>query len=337
MTELVRVAALTGYIETMRSFGGDAQRMLREQGLSAAQLANPEHLIPARAANRLLERSAQVTGCCTFGLRMAEGRSLANIGATSLLITHQPSLRAALGSLREFRSRINSTLALSFEEEGDEAIVREDFNLPASGSLWQSTDLVLGVLMRLCSAVMGEGWTPRGVCFMHQPPPHGELGHYVRMFRCQPQFDSAFNALILARSDLDLPNRHADDQLAAHARRLLEAVPGPLERSTAEDADAALRLLLPVGRATVQSCAAAMGLTVRTLQRRLDQEGESFTGVLNRARAQLAAQYLANPRLRITDIAGMLGYSSIGAFTRWYGETFGMSPSRARSAPAVTR
>jgi AraC-like DNA-binding protein len=330
MSELVRVAALTGYLETMRAFGADPQRLLREQGLSLAQFAETETFIPARAANGLLERSAQVTGCCTFGLRMVQGRTLANIGATSLLIAHQPNLRAALGALTEFGVRINPTLSLTLEENGDEAIFREDARLSGAGSQWQSTDLVLGVLMRLCSGVMGEGWAPRGVCFTHQPPPRSELGDYTRVFCCQPQFSAAFNALILVRSDLDRPNPHADEQLAAHARRLLKAVPAVHGRSVAEDTDATIRLLLPSGRATVQACARAMGLTVRTLQRRLDAEGESFTSVLGRARAQLAGEYLANPRLRITDVADLLGYSSIGAFTRWHGETFGKSPRAAR-------
>jgi len=332
MSEVVRVAALTGYLETMREFGVDPLRLLREQGLSAAQLADPEQLIPARAANALLERSAQVTGCCTFGLRMARDRSLANLGATSLLIAHQPSLRAALGALAEFGARINSTLSITFEEAGEVAIVREDARVTGAGSMWQSTDLVLGVLMRLCSGVMGDGWSPLGVTFTHQPPPRSDLGDYVRLFRCRPQFDSAFNALVIARGDLDRPSRQADAQLAGHARKLLEAVPAAHGRSIAEDTDAAVRLLLPTGHATVQGCARAMGLTVRTLQRRLDAEGESFTAVLNRARAQLALQYIANPRLRITDVADMLGYSSLAAFTRWHGETFGKSPRAARKA-----
>jgi AraC-like DNA-binding protein len=316
----------------MRGFGADPQRLLREQGLSAAQLADPEQLIPARAANALLERSAQITGCCTFGLRMARDRALANLGATSLLIAHQPSLRAALGALTEFSARINSTLSLTLEEAGEVAIVREDARVRGAGSMWQSTDLVLGVLMRLCSGVMGDGWAPLGVTLTHQPPPRVDLGEYVRLFRCQPQFDSAFNALVIARADLDQPNRQADAQLAGHARRLLEAVPAAHGRTTAEDTDAMIRLLLPGGQATVQACARALGLSVRTLQRRLDAEGQSFSSVLGRARAQLAAEYLANPRLRVTDIADLLGYSSIGAFTRWHGEMFGKSPRAARSS-----
>lgn len=330
MAELVRVAALTGYLETMAGFGVDPRPLLREQGLSADLLTNPEQLIPARATVRLLERSAEVTGCVTLGLRMAEGRALANLGASSLLIVHQPTLRKALDALTEFRARINSTLVLHFEDAGEEAILREDFSLSRPEPSRQASNLALAVLARLCTGVLGEDWQPRAVCFSHQPPPASELPIFTRLFRCRPQFDAEFNGIVVASSDLDRPNPRADGQLALHARQLLESVMRPGEKTAAEDVDQLVRLLLPSGRATIQTCAASMGLTVRTLQRQLDVEGETFGGLLNRARMQLAAQYLANPRMRVTDIADLLGYGSIGAFTRWHSSAFGLSPMHAR-------
>jgi AraC-like DNA-binding protein len=64
----------------------------------------------------------------------------------------------------------------------------------------------------------------------------------------------------------------------------------------------------------------------------LDAEGATFTTLLNQARMQLATQYLANPRMRITDIAAILGYGSTGAFSRWYRQAFGQPPRTARTA-----
>ncbi|MFM5886262.1 MAG: AraC family transcriptional regulator ligand-binding domain-containing protein, partial [Novosphingobium sp.] len=186
MGELVRVAALTGYFETMGAFGIDPRQLLSEQGLSAGLLANPEQLIPARAAIRLLERSAEATGCITLGLRMAEGRALANLGATSLLIAHQPTLRQALAALKEFRARINSTLVLQFEEAGGQAILREDFALRRPEPARQSSNLAIGVLAKLCSAMLGERWAPLAVCFSHQSPPSDQLAIFSRLFRCRP-------------------------------------------------------------------------------------------------------------------------------------------------------
>src|SRR3546814_19307001 len=91
MAELVRVAALTGYFPIMRSLGTDPRPLLRENGLSPELLANPEQLISARAAFRLLERSATASGCVTLGLRMDEERAVANLGVTTLVIAHPPT------------------------------------------------------------------------------------------------------------------------------------------------------------------------------------------------------------------------------------------------------
>lgn len=330
MADLVRAAALNGYFDVMAELAADPRPLLRDHGLDPNVFANAEQLIPAQSAIRLLERSATATQCISLGLRMAEKRSLANLGATSLLIAHQPSLRHALAALAEFRARINSTLVLTVEQTGEDAILREDFALSEPEPTRQSSNLAMGVLARLCESVLGTAWRPRTVCFSHESLPARDLPIIRRLFHCDPEFDSEFNGIVVPSQLLDRPNVKADDQLAKHARYLLEAVLSPAPQSTAQDVDQLIRLLLPAGRATIQTCAASLGLTVRTLQRRLDEEGESFSNVLNRARMQLAMQFLANRRMRITDIADMLGYSSIGAFTRWHKENFGIAPRLAR-------
>ncbi|HCF25271.1 MULTISPECIES: AraC family transcriptional regulator [unclassified Novosphingobium] len=337
MAELVRVAALTGYLETMHSFGINPRPLLSEQGLDAALLANPEQLIPARAAVRLLERSAEAAGCMTLGLRMAEGRLLANLGATSLLIAHQPNLRAALAALIEFRGRINSTLMLNVEERRDVVILREDFILSRPEPARQSANLVLAVLVRLCAAVLGPGWAPQLACFTHPSPPAADRAVFARMFGCPLQFDSEFTGLVVATADLDRANARADTHLASHARQLLDTAMRPAASTTAEHVDQLIRLLLPSGRASIQTCAASLGHSVRTLQRLLDTDGTSFSQLLNRARMQLAVEFLANPRMRVTDVAEILGYGSIGAFTRWHCSAFGKPPRRSGKTQGQVR
>lgn len=336
MAELMRGAALSGYVRTMAAFGVDPRPLLEEYGLSAELLANPEQLIPARAAIRLLERSAERTGCITLGLRLAEGRSLGNLGATGLLIEHQPDLRAVLAALGEFRGLVNSTLLVHVEEGADEAILRVDFSLRRPEVSRQASNLIVGVLARLCAGVLGEAWTPRIACFSHAAPAKRELQVFARVFRCPLQFGCDFNGLVIASNDLSRANPKADAQLAGHARSLLAVALRPAGSTAAQDVEQLIKLLLPAGRASVQACAASLGMTVRTLQRLLDAEGETFSTLLNRVRMQLATQYLANPRMRVTDVADALGYASIGAFTRWHTQAFGMSPRRMRAPRAVT-
>lgn len=331
MAELVRVAALTGFFPTMEALAADPVPLLKEVGLSPRLLGNPEQMIPARAAMRLLERGAEVTGCATFGLRMAESRGMANLGATSLLIAHQPTLRAALSALRQYRNRINSTLVLHVEDYGDSIFIREDFSLDSPEASRQASDLALGVLARLFRDVLGENWQAESVCFTHDAPPMAEMAIYRRLFGCKPEFNSEYNAILLNPPDLDKPNHRADAALAEHARSLIESVMSPDRHSVAQQVEQSILLLMPAGLANIQTCSEMLGMTVRTLQRGLDREGTSFSALLNKARVLSATKYLSNPRVRITDVAEMLGYTSIGAFTRWHIQTFGSTP-RAHKA-----
>ena len=332
MAELVRVAALSGFFPTMQALHADPALLLKEVGLSHRLLGNPEQMIPAKAAIRLLERGAEVTGCLTFGLRMAESRGIADLGATSLLIAHQPTLRAALSALKRYRNRINSTLVLHLDDFGDSILIREDFSLTDPASSWQASDLALGVLARLCNSVLGDDWQAESVCFTHAAPPSTEMSIYRRLFGCRPEFNSEFNGIVVNPRDLDRPNQRADDALAEHARKLIESVMSTERHSVAQQVEQSILLLMPTGLANIHTCSDMLGITVRTLQRNLDAEGSSFSVLLNKARVQLSTQYLSNPRTRITDVAEMLGYGSIGAFTRWHTQAFGMTPSQRRSS-----
>ncbi len=332
MAELVRVAALSGFFPTMQALGVDPAPLLREVGLSPRMFGNTEQMIPARPVIRLLERASEITKCATFGLRMAESRSIANLGATSLLIAHQPTLRAALSALMLYRNRINSTLVLHLDDYGDSVVFREDFSLEQPEPLRQSSDLALGVLARLCKSVLGESWHAQSVCFTHSAPPPSDMPIYRRLFGCRPEFNSEFNGVLIHPRDLDRPNQRADDELAEHARKLIETVMSTERHSVAQQVEQSILLLMPAGLANIQTCSDMLGTTVRTLQRNLDLEGASFSVLLNKAREQLSTKHLSNPRTRITDVAEMLGYSSIGAFSRWHTEAFGITPRQRRYA-----
>lgn len=332
MAELVRAAVLSGYCMTMETLGADPLPLLREVGLSEKLLANPEQTISRSAATRLYERAVEVTGCTTFGLRMAESRGLANLGATGLVIAHAANLREALEALNRYRDRINSKLVLQLVDIGDGVLLRQDFAVGEAQRSRQSYDLAMGVLVRLCTEILGESWQPRLACFTREPPPAAELPIFRRLFRCRAEFNSEFNGLVLEPGDLDRPSRRADSALAEHARALIEAERRPERQSLTVQVEQSMLLLLPSGYATIETCCSLLGMSVRTLQRRLDEERTSFSEVVNRLRVQLCGQYLANPHVRITDVAGMLGYGSITAFSRWHVQTFGSKPKDRRKA-----
>ena len=330
MSNLVRAAALTAYIPITRELGLDPTPLLQSVGLSRSLLLHPEQMIPAQSVVTLLERSAEAAGCLTFGLRMAASRNLADMGVVSLLIAHQATLRDALEVLVRYRTRINTTLFLQIEEHEEIAILREELTVRSREVPRQATDLALGVLARICSTVLGAQWQPECACFNYPAPPAAERGIYHQLFRCSIEFDSDFQGIVINARDLDRDNPRADAALAMHARNLVDTVMEPGDRNLSEEVEQCILLLLPSGRASAQTIAEALGLNLRTLQRQLEGEGTTFSQLLVRVRRQQLARHFANTRLRLTEIAELLGYASLGAFTRWHIEEFGQTPSAAR-------
>jgi AraC-like DNA-binding protein len=328
--ELVRAAALTGYFAIAEELRLDIVQLLRRNGLSRAMLVNPEQMVPARPVIRLLEESAAASGCLTFGLRMAERRSLADLGMVSLLIAHQSTLRDALSVLIQFRNRINSTLVTSYEEFEGMVLLRERFALNPPIPCRQADDLALGVLDQMGRSVLGADWQPIAISLPYEPPPPSERPVYQRLFSCPIEFNSQYEGILLNRADLDRHNPRSDPALALHARNLVNAMIDPGERSIVQEVDQAIQLLMPAGRASIASVADSLGVTVRTLQRRLEEEGVQFSDLLDQVRVREVTRHLEQRRLRLTDVADLLGYSSLSAFSNWYRGRFGETPSEAR-------
>ena len=329
--ELVRAASLTGYFDVAEQLRLDVRPLLRQSGLTPAMMGNPEQMLPARPVVRLLEESAAASGCVTFGLMMAERRKLSDLGMVSLLILHQPTLREAMEVLAEFRNRINSNLLLQIEQHEDSVFLREVFALNPPMVSRQVGDLALGVLYQLCRTLMDENWRPHCVSFSYERPVSPDRAIYERMFDCPLQFGADFDGIVVDNTDMDRRNPRADAALASHARQLVGAMIDPGPRTIGEEVEQSIRLLMPAGRATISWVADALGTNVRTLQRWLDREETSFSELLDRVRVQQVSQHFANRRLRLTDVAHLLGYSTLASFSAWYRNRFSETPTKGRS------
>jgi AraC-like DNA-binding protein len=261
---------------------------------------------------------------------MADLWQLSDLGVVSVLLTHQRTLRDAVGTLVQYRHLMNEFLVIRIEETGKKVIVREDVVADDAGPSIQSVELALGAMSRMFSTLLGSSWQPPlGVNFTHDAPPDLRLHH--RIFGGKLEFASAFNGLICRAADLDFPNPIADPTMARHAQRLLEGLPGANEPSIVLEVRKTIYLMLPAGRATIEQVAKGLGMNVRTLQRQLEGAGKVFSDMVNGVRRDLVIHYMDNRSYSLGRIAGSLGYSAYGSFVRWFVAEFGMTPTRWRS------
>ncbi|KQW82957.1 AraC family transcriptional regulator [Brevundimonas sp. Root1279] len=330
MTTLIRAAVLTSYPNVACQVGLNPRALLRRVGLAEATLADPDLRVSSAAVVELLEESALESGCLTFGLRMAETRQLSDFGAMSLLLTHQSTLGDALRTTIEYRHLLNEAVAIHLEEAGDTVIVRTEVVTDSPAPARQATELALGVLFRMCNALLGSHWRPYSVNFSHAAPP--DLQVHRRMFGtvAKMEFNGDFNGFVCSAADLQQKNPTADPVMARYAERFLESLPVANEMSAVRDVRRAIYLFLPMGRATIEQVAQGMGLNVRTLQRQLDEGGATFSELLNEVRRDLALRYMENENHSLGRIAELLGYSMPSSFTRWFAAQFGSPPAQWR-------
>ena len=211
----------------------------------------------------------------TFGLRMAEYRQLSDLGLVSLLIVHQPTLGDALDVLSEYRNRINSNLTLQVEEHDDVVFLREHFALQQPLYSRQVNDLALGVLYKLCRSVMSQQMAAAMRELQLRTARPADRAIYDRLFDCPIQYGADFDGMVVEKSDMQRRNRKSDLALASHARELVGGMMAPGDRTVAEEVEQSIRILMPMGRATIREVAHALGTNVRTLQRRLERDGSS--------------------------------------------------------------
>ncbi len=332
MSILVRSASLTRYDEVARRVGLDPARMLREFGLPARCLENPDLKIPVEAVRRLLEASAGRSGVEAFGLLMAEARRLSNLGPLGLLIREQPTLRLAIEALVRYGKHLNEALFLTIEETGQVVVLREEVIAGGTGSVRQSTELAIGVAFRTLTTFLGPDWHPRRVCFAHDAPSDRSV--HTRVFGPNVEFGHDFNGIVCARRDLEAPNPNADPELAQLARRMLDAQPAAVAHAMAAQVRELVVMLLGTGTCTIERIAQHLGVDRRTVHRHLLDEGESFSAIVEGVRRELAERYVRDGKRSLADVSSLLGFAAPSGFSRWYRRQFGVAASdRRQQAP----
>lgn len=327
MEPQVRATVLTNYAEVARSVGLDPDHMLSEAELDGRTVRDPEQMIRAAAAARLFEDSARLSGT-SFGLLLAESRSLDSIGPISLMLRHQPTARGAVRAMMRYQRLIAAAVTMSFEEKDEEGIIAFDLliGMPAA----QGTEFSLGLMHRVLTAVTAGRWGLSAAYFVHAQP--SDIRVHQRVFRCPIMFAAAFNGLTCGSHALDLENEAADPLMARHAARYLDILMAQTaEGSAASQVARALHLLLPAGRGSLDQVALDLQTSPRSLQRALHQEGAAFADVLNGVRRELALRYLADASQTVTDAAALTGYANPGSFTRWFTREFGKPPAAWRA------
>lgn len=321
-------------LDTARERGVTPDALAHAAGLAPGALDPLPGTLPTARYIALLDAGARLADDPFFGLHVGEQVRPATYSAYGLMLLASSSFGHALALAQRYESLAHDLGRSRLAIEGPHALHEWISRYPdATRHLAES---VYAGIRVFGSWMAGRPLTPLALHFRHADPGHGH-DEYRRVLGVAPTFDSPCHGAAFDVALLAMPVPNADTSLFPvlhqHAERLLA------QRAMAADdivarVTTALTARLPDGQARLAPVAAELGLSARTLQRKLADAGSSFQQVLDAVRFALAQDYLRRRELGLADIAFLLGFQDQSAFTHAFREWSGINPGAWREQAA---
>ena len=345
--EQVPIRFAKSILRAAQSQGYAATEILASVGADFEFTECDEHAsIDAELYNRLYRRIMDLLQDECFGLHLNRKIPAGSFRMTCLCIIHCNNLREAIERAWEFNQFCRSLLSLSDSKtaplliEGEVATMvfehvpwlfgkRGDENVPAivyAMSSWR----------RLCSWLIGRNIEPIEILLCASEPQRTDT--FNEVFPCPILYDQAVSGFRFAAYHLDSPLVQTEDSL----KEFLRAAPFQLiARSEEDDDNVIAQMRRIVGNdfskdfPPVTQMAQTLGMSVRTLRRRLRKEGITFQQFKDNIRSQAAEQYLSRPELKINTVSALLGFDEPSAFHRSFKKWTRMTPGEFRAKRGI--
>ena len=190
-------------------------------------------------------------------------------------------------------------------------------------------------VLRICRLLTGQNIVPQHFSIVH--PRSGKTSEMARFVGTRVEFGADADELALKLDARELPLIHSDTYLNDLLLKYCEAAladRGGDKSHLRTRVENAISPLLPHGRVLVEDVARSLGLSERTLARKLSDERLNFTEILQQLRRGLAVRYLDDRKLHVSKIAWLLGFRQVSAFTHAFKRWTGKTASEMRAAGA---
>lgn len=316
-------------VRALEARGVDASALLRQAGCDPALFHVPETRLSNRVIQRIFELAEQATGDACFGIdvgKEVQGVAMHALGYAWL----------ASGTLGEAMARLarHTRVLTEFwrgelrDEPRGVRFVLVYADPRATGPLSRH-DAVLAGILKLCRITYGDAFAPLEVTVEREPPACAQ--RFDEWFRAPIVWGAPHPGLLCRREDVERPLATSNPGVALASDELVSDYLARLDRG---DVVAQVRRKLlacfPAGAPTQTAIAHALGMSPRTLHRRLAEAGTSFEKLLDDTRRELAAEYLRRSDYSVGEVAYLLGFAETSSFNRAFRRWTGTSPSEFR-------
>jgi AraC-like DNA-binding protein len=332
---MVRVGPISAIPTLLEAAGVDSAALLAEVGLDRGFFSNPENLIGLPTVGAIMERCVARTNCPHFGLLVGRSASTTSFGLLGYLMMSSPTVGAALRELVGHMEVHDRSAVATLRVEGELATLGYTILVNGVAGRSQIHDAAIAIAFNLLRTLCGSDWRLSAVQLAHARP--ALIDPYVAHFGVTPYFGAEFNSLVFYKRWLNQPLSTFDPVLNGLMRERI----GEIEAHRLEDLVGQVRRILTplIGTTgcTLEAVASELGMSGRTLNRRLADHQLTFRDLLEEVHFEAASQLLKDTRMSAREIAQILGYSDGSAFSRAFTRWADVGPIQWRRSSAAGR
>ncbi|HWW29904.1 MAG TPA: AraC family transcriptional regulator [Steroidobacteraceae bacterium] len=315
----------------LQAAGCDSAALLAEAGFEANSLDGPTARCALSSSLRLWRIAMAATGDPAFGLKVASQIKPTSFHALSYGISASSTLKEAFERAQRFSHIGSDAVDYEFSLRGSEY----HFVIAPSADLGdEPIDALVGSHLRMCRSLIGRDYSPLRIEFRRSRP--SRIDDFARLLRAPLIFDAPDTRLVFDRESIERPLDTGNPELARHNDAIALKYLSQLERHNTE---VRVREVLPQrlasGEPSQEDIAEILGMSARTLQRKLGEAGTTYKEILDDTRRTLALAYLSAPRHSVSDVTHLLGFSAGSCFSRAFRRWTGQSPTDWRAGRAA--
>lgn len=327
------VSALRQYVRAAQAQGIDTKPLLAQAKLPEHILDSDDGRVSGDSFQNFIKYLCHQANDPVFGLRTGDFVQPGSYSVLGYITMSCSTLGEAIARIGPFGKLVGDMGTTRISSEGDTIQLTWRCRYTDPDVLPQMVDNVFASWINFSRWLADNNNASPSAVTLMRPSPGRELeSAYTDRWHCPVQFGADENAVIVPKSLLQAPLRQPDHQLRitleAHAQSQLAELSN-LDTLSAQ-VKHSIRQRLLEGITRQDMVADHLGMTSRTLQRRLHQEGNSYQRLLDEVRQEMAEDYLRNTALPIPDIAIRLGYSETTSFHRKFKAATGITPGEFR-------
>jgi AraC-like DNA-binding protein len=332
----VAIAAYSRSIaDALEQRGVDSSQVFEKAGVPMHNTTDPLRRITNQEISALFRESVASTDDPYFGLFVAEVFHISQLHALGFALLVSSTLRDFCQRLTNFYRLASQNVDIRLEESAQEAVLAVKLLQP--GICFETRDTFAGVMVRLIRDIGKRDFSPLRVELPRPLPPAGDQP-YRDFFGCDVLFDQPEIRIKFDSESIDLPLAGGSQELAQmHDRTAMEYLKKLDRQNISNLARSLIVDKLSTGLVSKQWVADGLNISSRSLDLKLVGENTNFQQILDSTRQSLAAGYMEQSSLSITEIAYLLGFSDAANFTRAFRRWNGESPSDFRRSIGLSR